>query len=58
MGGHGTELREGLVKLFAERTQDEWVDIFLANDVAGAPYYSFREAIESPLFQSRKMFST
>jgi hypothetical protein len=30
MGGHGTELREGLVKLFAERTQDEWVDIFLA----------------------------
>jgi hypothetical protein len=26
--------------------------------VAGAPYYSFREAIESPLFQSRKMFST
>ena len=52
------ELREELVKLFAERTQDEWVDIFLANDVAGAPYYSFREAIESPLFQSRKMFST
>lgn len=52
------ELREELVKLFAGRTQEEWVDVFLANDVAGAPYYSFREAIESPLFQSRGMFST
>lgn len=49
-------LRDELVKIFKERTQAEWTQLFLERDIAGAPFYSLEEARESELFKVRKMF--
>ena len=49
------ELREELVKLFATKTQAEWTEIFLKNNIAGAPYYPLKEISNTELFRSRNM---
>ncbi len=55
-GSGDDELRRELVKIFAEKTQDEWTKIFIENNIAGAPYYPLDELTKSDLFKGRKMF--
>ncbi len=56
MGSGDEELRQEMVKTFATKTQAEWTNIFIENNIAGAPYYPLDELTESPLFKARQMF--
>jgi crotonobetainyl-CoA:carnitine CoA-transferase CaiB-like acyl-CoA transferase len=49
------ELREELVKIFQTRTQAEWTEIFVSNNIAGAPYYARHEVENTELFKAREM---
>lgn len=50
------ELRQELIKVFATKTQKEWTNIFIENNIAGAPYYPVNELTETDLFSARRMF--
>jgi alpha-methylacyl-CoA racemase len=50
------QLRQELVELFASRTQEEWVELFLKHNIAGGPYYALSEATGTALFREREMF--
>jgi crotonobetainyl-CoA:carnitine CoA-transferase CaiB-like acyl-CoA transferase len=47
------DLRRELAAVFAGRTQAEWVELFLAADVPGAPVHARRELLEDPQFRAR-----
>jgi crotonobetainyl-CoA:carnitine CoA-transferase CaiB-like acyl-CoA transferase len=47
------DLRRELAALFAGRTQAEWVQLFLAADVPGAPVHAPRELLHDPQFRAR-----
>ena len=49
------ELREELIKIFATKTQDEWTDIFITENIAGAPYYPIEDLESSRLTKARNM---
>ncbi len=49
------ELRQELIGLFRTRTQAEWTQHFLDNNIAGAPYYPLDEVAHTELFRSREM---
>jgi crotonobetainyl-CoA:carnitine CoA-transferase CaiB-like acyl-CoA transferase len=46
-------LRHELVAIFKTRTQQEWTDFFLANDVPGGPLHDLAGALEDPHFLAR-----
>lgn len=43
------ELRD----IFATRTRAEWIDLFVAHDIAGGPVNSFEDVIRDPHFRAR-----
>jgi len=47
------KLRRELATLFATRTQDEWVRLFIEADVPGAPVHTARELLDDPQFAAR-----
>jgi crotonobetainyl-CoA:carnitine CoA-transferase CaiB-like acyl-CoA transferase len=47
------ELRAELVALFSTRTQKQWVELFLAHDIPGAPVYVGGGVRSDPHFRSR-----
>ncbi len=49
------ELREELVKVFRTRTREEWTEIFVDYNIAGAPYYPRDEVENTELFKAREM---
>ncbi len=55
-GSGDEELRQEMIKVFATKTQAEWTNIFIDNNIAGAPYYPLNEMAESDLFKARQMF--
>jgi crotonobetainyl-CoA:carnitine CoA-transferase CaiB-like acyl-CoA transferase len=56
MGIGDDALRDVLTDIFATRTQAEWTELFIAHNIAGAPYYSLSETPNTPLFSARHMF--
>jgi crotonobetainyl-CoA:carnitine CoA-transferase CaiB-like acyl-CoA transferase len=46
-------LRRELAAIFATRTQDEWVQLFIEADVPGAPVHTTIELLDDPQFQAR-----
>jgi crotonobetainyl-CoA:carnitine CoA-transferase CaiB-like acyl-CoA transferase len=41
--------------VFRQRTRQEWVDLFFANDIPGGPVNSMREAFDDPHMRARQM---
>lgn len=55
---YGNEaLREELDRIFATRTQLEWIDFFITNDVAGGPVHKVGETFRDPHFESRDLWT-
>ncbi|KKD06383.1 carnitine dehydratase [Streptomyces sp. WM6386] len=50
---HWPELRQALVKRFAERTRDEWAELFEGTDACVAPVLSLTEAAAHPHLATR-----
>jgi crotonobetainyl-CoA:carnitine CoA-transferase CaiB-like acyl-CoA transferase len=46
-------LRRELASIFATRTQAEWIELFLHEDIAGAPVHSAAELPDDPQFRAR-----
>jgi len=46
-------LRHELATIFATRTQEDWIRLFIDADVPGSPVYSTRELLDDPHFQAR-----
>jgi crotonobetainyl-CoA:carnitine CoA-transferase CaiB-like acyl-CoA transferase len=42
-------------EVFRQRTRQEWVDLFFANDIPGGPVNTMREAFEDPHMRARQM---
>jgi crotonobetainyl-CoA:carnitine CoA-transferase CaiB-like acyl-CoA transferase len=54
---YGNEaLRQELVAIFATRTRAEWVELFIAHDIAGAPVYEGGETQRDAHFESRGLW--
>jgi crotonobetainyl-CoA:carnitine CoA-transferase CaiB-like acyl-CoA transferase len=49
-------LREELARIFATRSQAEWVQLFIDHDVAGAPVHASGETHRDPHFQARDLW--
>jgi crotonobetainyl-CoA:carnitine CoA-transferase CaiB-like acyl-CoA transferase len=41
--------------VFRQRTRQEWVDLFFANDIPGGPVNTMREAFDDPHMRARQM---
>ncbi len=52
---HREELDGILEKIFATRTRDEWMEIFVREGVAGGPIYTLDEVVNDPQIQHRQM---
>jgi alpha-methylacyl-CoA racemase len=52
------ELRAALARRFAERTREEWADVFAASDACVAPVLSFAEAAGHPQLTDRETLVT
>lgn len=54
---YGNEaLRDELTKIFAKRTQAEWIALFIRADVAGAPVHLGGETHSDPHFEARGLW--
>jgi crotonobetainyl-CoA:carnitine CoA-transferase CaiB-like acyl-CoA transferase len=49
-------LRDELARLFATRKRAEWVQLFIDQDVAGAPVYEPGETYSDPHFAARRLW--
>ncbi len=54
----GPETISEIRKIFAERTQDEWVQLMKDHDACCEPVLPLNDAVDSPLVQERQMVST
>jgi len=52
------ELRSALAQRFAQRTRDEWMNVFAATDACVAPVLSFAEAAGHPQLADRETLVT
>ena len=50
------ELRELIASRFAERTRDEWAQVFAGTDACTTPVLSYTEALEDPHLSARETF--
>jgi crotonobetainyl-CoA:carnitine CoA-transferase CaiB-like acyl-CoA transferase len=50
------ELRAELVQIFKTKSQAEWVQFFMENDVAGAPVHDLEGVTKDPHFVSRRNY--
>lgn len=50
-------LRDELTAVFATRTRREWIDFFIAHDVAGGPVYDASETAADPHFDARGLWT-
>jgi crotonobetainyl-CoA:carnitine CoA-transferase CaiB-like acyl-CoA transferase len=55
-GESGEEAREQLADIFAEKTREEWVELFDGEEVCVEPVKSPAELIEDELFRAREVF--
>ena len=54
-GNRDLALKAELIELFRAKTQAEWTEIFIRDNIAGAPYYGMNEVEDSELFRDRAM---
>ncbi len=55
---YGNEaLRAELTRLFATRSLDEWIALFVEHDVAGAPVHEAGETFADPHFEARDLWT-
>jgi crotonobetainyl-CoA:carnitine CoA-transferase CaiB-like acyl-CoA transferase len=52
-----TGLRRELAAIFATRTQEEWIALFIDADVPGSPVHTTRELLDDPHFRARAQVS-
>jgi crotonobetainyl-CoA:carnitine CoA-transferase CaiB-like acyl-CoA transferase len=50
-------LRRELAAIFATRTQEEWIALFIDADVPGSPVHTTRELLDDPHFRARAQVS-